>query len=255
VIEEILPAEVVAVEAMRDWFAITLFEEEEVAIGRAVEKRRREFGTGRACARLALMGLGFPCVSIPAGASGEPRWPRGVVGSITHCTGYRACAVAPAEKVGTVGIDAEPNEPLGDSLLDEIASAEEQSSLSALSKVEPAICWDRLLFSAKESVYKAWFPLARRWLGFEDVVVTVDPSACTFRARLLVAGPSPGGLPLTGFSGRWLVRDGLVLTAIAVANPACAPSRSVPVSTRRAPDQRERIKERSDPATSGTVRP
>jgi 4'-phosphopantetheinyl transferase EntD len=83
----------------------------------------------------------------------------------------------------------------------------------------PAVHWDRLLFSAKESVYKAWFPLAKRWLGFEDAVVTLDPSAETFAARLLVSGPLLGGRRLTGFSGRWLIRDGLVLTAIALPAP------------------------------------
>jgi 4'-phosphopantetheinyl transferase EntD len=53
----------------------------------------------------------------------------------------------------------------------------------------PGVHWDRLLFSAKESVYKAWFPLAKRWLGFEEAVVTVDASTETFVAQLLVSGP------------------------------------------------------------------
>jgi len=35
-----------------------------------------------------------------------------------------------------------------------------------------------------------------------------------FRAELLVAGPTVAGVELTGFSGRWLVESGLVLTAI-----------------------------------------
>jgi 4'-phosphopantetheinyl transferase EntD len=76
--------------------------------------------------------------------------------------------------------------------------------------------WDRLLFSAKESVYKAWFPLANRWLGFEDAVLAIDPCRRSFEARLLVPGPALAGGRLTMFSGRWLVRDGLVLTAIGV---------------------------------------
>src|SRR5262249_33599292 len=61
--------------------------------------------------------------------------------------------------------------------------------------------WDRLLFSAKESVYKAWFPLARRWLGFEEADVTLDPAG-RFTARLLVPGP------VSGFTGRWTVHNG-----------------------------------------------
>jgi 4'-phosphopantetheinyl transferase EntD len=73
-----------------------------------------------------------------------------------------------------------------------------------------------MLFSAKESVYKAWFPLARRWLGFEDARIDIDPVAGTFRATLLVEGPVVNGAPLRGFEGRWLVGNGLILAAIAI---------------------------------------
>jgi 4'-phosphopantetheinyl transferase EntD len=74
-----------------------------------------------------------------------------------------------------------------------------------------------VLFSAKESVYKAWFPLARRWLGFEEARLAFDPERGTFTARLLVGDlPSVAGREVTGFSGRYAVVGGLVLTAIAV---------------------------------------
>ena len=54
-------------------------------------------------------------------------------------------------------------------------------------------CWDRLLFCAKESVYKAWFPLAKRWLDFQDAAITVDPVRRTFTARLAGSGPAGRG--------------------------------------------------------------
>jgi 4'-phosphopantetheinyl transferase EntD len=219
VIAEILPAGVVAVEARSDPVDAVLFTEEEAALGRAVDKRRREFTTARDCARRALAGLGLPPLPIPSGARGEPRWPAGIVGSITHCHGYRACAVARAAELVTIGIDAEPNEPLPDGVLATIARAEELPQLGELACIAPEVHWDRLLFSAKESVYKAWFPLAGRRLGFEDAVLAIDPRRFTFSARLLVPGPSPAGELSTRLSGRWLVRDGLVLTAIAL-NPA-----------------------------------
>jgi 4'-phosphopantetheinyl transferase EntD len=85
----------------------------------------------------------------------------------------------------------------------------ERDALTALAAAHPGVCWDRLLFCAKESVYKAWFPLTRQWLGFQQAEITIMGNGA-FEARLLVPGPS-----LTGFTGRWLVRDGLVLTAIA----------------------------------------
>jgi 4'-phosphopantetheinyl transferase EntD len=215
-IEEILPAEVVAVEARHDLVNAALLGAEEKVVGRAVEKRRREFTTGRACAHAALERLGLPPSPILSGERGEPRWPGGVVGSITHCDGYRACAVARTREISTVGIDAEVNAALPEGVQSEIALPEELSWLGELKRDSPTVHWDRLLFSAKESVYKAWFPLTERWLDFDEASILVDPSAGTFSARLLVSGPVLDGRRLTAFSGRWLVRDGLILTAIAL---------------------------------------
>jgi 4'-phosphopantetheinyl transferase EntD len=226
VIEEILPAAVIVEEARADSLEVVLFPEEEATIGQAVEKRRREFTTARACARRALERLELPPLPIPSGTRGEPLWPAGVVGSITHCEGYRACALARTEDLITIGIDAEPNEPLPEGVLGEIAGAEELRWLGDLAGGMPGMHWDRLLFSAKESVYKAWFPLARRRLGFEDAVVSVDPSRGTFTARLLVPGPSLADGQLRRLSGRWLAREGFVLTAIALTSPEVSTSES-----------------------------
>jgi 4'-phosphopantetheinyl transferase EntD len=219
VIEELLPQGVAAVDTREDWLDIELFPQELEALGQAVEKRRREFITARACARKALERLGLPPAPIATGERGEPLWPRGLLGSITHCAGYRACAVARAQDgfVG-LGIDAEPNEPLPNGVLGEIARAEELPRLVELARAEPAVHWDRLLFSAKEAVYKVWFPTARCWLGFEDATLAFDPEAGTFQARLLKPWPQgEASLPQT-LQGRWLVREGLVLSAIARRN-------------------------------------
>lgn len=215
-LERILP-EGVAVAATREDLDAALYPEEEPVVGRAVEKRRREFTTARACAREALAQLGQPPQPIPPGPRGEPLWPVGIVGSITHCDGYRACAVARVGDLVTVGVDAEPNQPLPDGLLGDIALPEEREMLRALTREEPGICWDRLLFSAKEAVYKAWYPLAERWLGFEDAIVAVDRPSKSYSVRLLVPGPDVDGRELTGFAGRWAAGGGLVLTAIALA--------------------------------------
>ncbi len=223
-LQEILPEQVVTAQAREDAHGVVLFAAEEAALGQAVEKRRREYTTARACAREALARLGLPATPILSGERGEPRWPAGIVGSITHCEGYRACALARAHEIATVGIDAEPNAPLPDGVLADIALAEELPWLEQLRQEEPAVHWDRLLFSAKESVYKAWFPLAKRWLGFEDAIVTIERTERTFSARLLVSGPLLANRRLTELSGRWLVCDGLVLTAIALAVTPTTPA-------------------------------
>lgn len=216
-IGEILLPAVAAAEEFGDRPDAVLFPEEEAIIGRAVEKRRREFTTARACARAALARLGQPPVAILPGERGSPGWPPGIVGSITHCAGYRAAAVGRAAEVLAIGLDAEPDQPLPDGVLGAISLAAERASLDDLARSAPGPSWDRMLFCAKESVYKAWFPLTGRWLGFEQAHVTLDPAGGTFTARLLVPGPEVDGRELTAFDGRWLARDGLILTAISVA--------------------------------------
>ncbi|MGW4297335.1 4'-phosphopantetheinyl transferase family protein, partial [Micromonospora chersina] len=124
-----------------------------------------------------------------------------------------------AGAVAGVGVDAEPHAPLPDGVLDAIALPAERTRTAALRAAHPEVCWDRLLFSAKESVYKAWFPLTHRWLDFAEADITVEPDG-TFAARLLVHGPLVGGAELATFHGRFLVERALVLTAVAVPAPA-----------------------------------
>jgi len=152
-IERILPVQVASAEAFEDVPGTTLFPEERAVISRAAEVRQREFTTARACARAALAKLDRPPVAIPPGPRGAPKWPEGVIGSITHCTGYRAAAVALTRDVVALGVDAEPNEGLPNhGMLDMVARAEERARLSDLAAEMPSVRWDRLLFSAKESV-------------------------------------------------------------------------------------------------------
>ncbi|KAB8196053.1 4'-phosphopantetheinyl transferase superfamily protein [Nonomuraea phyllanthi] len=215
-IEAILPRCVVAADLFHDPPDATLFPEEEKVIEESVEKRRREFATARLCARTALGRLGLPPAPVLPGLRGEPQWPHGVVGSITHCAGYRGAVLGDATKVATVGIDAEPNDALANGVLEAVSLPEERAHLHRLSALHPHVSWDRMLFSAKESVYKAWYPLAKRWLDFEDAVITFQPATGTFSARLLVRGPRVDGRRLDSFSGRWLVDRGLIVTAIVI---------------------------------------
>jgi 4'-phosphopantetheinyl transferase EntD len=212
VIEEIVPATVACAEAFDDPPDAELFPQEAALITTASDKRRREFTTGRACARTALGRLGVPAQPILIAERGAPRWPPGIVGSITHCDGYRAAAVARARDIAAVGLDAEPDAALPDGVLDVVSLPAERARLAALAALAPGVCWDRLLFSAKESVYKAWFPLSGQWLDFEEADVTIGPDG-TFTARLLTAGP------VDCYAGRWLAAGGLLLTTVTVPAP------------------------------------
>ncbi|MEV7727464.1 4'-phosphopantetheinyl transferase superfamily protein [Streptomyces sp. NPDC087917] len=205
--------------------AAPLFPAEAALVAGAVAARRAEFTGVRACARAALDRLGVAPAPLLPGPGGAPVWPDGIVGSLTHCRGYRGAAVARAGELRTIGCDAEPDEPLPrPGMLDMIALPVERARLRALRLRDPSICWDRLLFSAKESVYKAWYPLTGRWLDFEEAAVTLDPKTRTFRAELLVPGPEVDGRALTGFDGRWAAGRGLLLTAVAVPAAAVLPA-------------------------------
>ena len=113
----------------------------------------------------------------------------------------------------TIGIDAETHEQLPVGVVEIVALEAERRWLSSLS--QHAIHWDRVLFSAKESVYKAWFPLTEKWLEFKDVIVDMDPKSQSFQARVLLEPPTANH-SLTIFTGRYLIAERLILTAVCV---------------------------------------
>src|SRR6185437_6797883 len=142
VIEELLPPGAIAVETRTDPPDAVLFPEEQAELALAVEKRRLEFTTVRHCARSALARLGVAPVAILPGPRGAPQWPTGIVGSMTHCAGYRAAVVARSEELATIGVDAEPHEALPPEVLTTVTIPEERERLERLAAQQPAVHWD-----------------------------------------------------------------------------------------------------------------
>ncbi|OZE46076.1 4'-phosphopantetheinyl transferase [Rhodococcus sp. 05-2254-6] len=219
-IESILPNGVVSAELFADPPGLTPHPLEAPLVAKAVDKRKREFTSARHCARVAMEKLGVEPAPIMRGKSGAPQWPKGVVGSLTHCDGYRGAVLAYSMQVRSVGIDAEPHGPLPDGVLEAVSLEAEREWLATAGRED--VHWDRVLFCAKEATYKAWEPLTGRWLGFEDAHITFertgsgDDVSGTFRSELLVPGDTVSGPPLRAFDGRWMVAGGLVMTAISV---------------------------------------
>jgi 4'-phosphopantetheinyl transferase EntD len=212
-IDRLVPAYVVCVESEGDDPTARLLPAEAAQLGRAIEAKVREYGTARVCARQALARLGVHQQALLKGKNREPLWPPGYVGSITHCDGYRGAAVASCRDALTIGIDAEPHEPLPTDLLAIVTVPAERAWLE---RAPPGVHWDRLLFSAKESIYKAWFPVTHKWLGFEEACVTIDPAAGVFRAELSRMGRQPDERSLARLDGRFVVAGRLIFTAITV---------------------------------------
>ncbi|MGL5865249.1 MAG: 4'-phosphopantetheinyl transferase family protein, partial [Dermatophilaceae bacterium] len=208
----LLPAEVIVDERWGSGDEQTLHPDEAALVANAVPARRREFAAGRCCARTILAALGCPPEPLLTGPAREPQWPSGIVGSITHCDGYAAAVAVRAATVRTVGVDAEVDAELPADVAELVVTRREQRHLRVLRRQDPATPWGRILFSAKESVFKAWFPLRRQWLDFGDADVVIGADG-TFAATLLVDDPAP--LPRSVL-GRWARSGGVLATAVVI---------------------------------------
>lgn len=186
------------------------------AVKHAIAQRQSEFITTRDCAREALQELGYAPGPILMGRYGEPVWPRGVVGSLTHGANLRAAAVALATSYRSIGIDVETNTYLPANTLELAANTSEISAVALLGSAWPAIAWDRLLFSAKEAIFKAWFPLTGQWLDFGECTLSIDVANATFTGRLHLEDDPMSQFGIESIEGRWGVGDSRLLTAVAL---------------------------------------
>lgn len=135
--------------------------------------RRKEFSSGRILAQRCLTSLGQQLTPIGCGVNREPLWPNGAVGSIAHTGTFTTAVVClPNKKLQTagIGIDAELCGRLDADIWPTVFTPPEIESLEQESPLEKnlmATC----MFSAKEAVYKAQFPLTRRFIEFDEVAI------------------------------------------------------------------------------------
>lgn len=225
-IAELFPEGIVSVVATEAMWAGELFPEEEAAIARAVPKRRREFTAGRLCARAALAQLGVSPAPLLSNPDRTPRWPQGIVGSISHCAGYCATVVARCERWAGVGVDAEAAEPLSPALAARICQGSELEKLAGYT-APSGTNWEKLIFSAKESTYKCYYPLARTFLGFHDVEIEFSPETGRFTAWL-VRDAAPAAAGARCFDGRFACDGERVFTGVALPAPETDPDSAPP---------------------------
>ncbi|WP_312073105.1 4'-phosphopantetheinyl transferase superfamily protein [Atlantibacter sp.] len=137
-------------------------------LARAVLSRKAEHLAGRIAAVHALRHAKGPATPPGTGAHREPLWPQGFTGSITHA-GNLALAVAKPSGVGfsSLGIDYQPflGENDAQKLADGVLHGPERAWLATRSL--PFYRALSLVFSAKESLFKALFPAVQNWFGFE----------------------------------------------------------------------------------------
>lgn len=199
----LLPPGVVVAESMGrttpEWHE-GLLPEEALCVIDAVASRREEFTAGRNLARTAMRALRrMPC-GIAVGPCGEPVFPDGLSGSITHTGDYCAVALASVQHTGFVGIDAEAAVPLSPGVEAYVLTPGEQR---ARCRGDPL--HGTRLFAAKEAFYKAFFQVCRVFIDFQEASVMMghDPSGLTLHLHRTGAAMPCGRL----FHGRQ-VQDG-----------------------------------------------
>ena len=165
------PPVILAFEPVADARGIT--EAEATLVHRAAPCRRAQFAAGRRAARSALESAGATRAAILKGAAGQPLWPSGILGSISHSDSWAVAAIVAGGCAG-IGVDIEARDAAAPELAPEI-----------LAPGEPAAGTRELTwaFSAKEAAFKAVPPALQRDLTFANSWlssgerVTMHPSA------------------------------------------------------------------------------
>ena len=164
----------------------------------------KAFVSGRKCIRALQTRLGLPEFELTPGEFG-PIWPSDLVGSISHSRELAAATII--RDVRGVGVDIERQRRLKVNAVRRVATKEEYSRYSAV----PDFDWT-LLFSAKESVFKAFSPLARRYIGFQEVELLLDTTTKSFSLSYLGNTIDKGLFEKS--EGHWSSLAGHVITVV-----------------------------------------
>lgn len=210
ILQLLFPPEVVTEEMTSPPSLADLHPAEQACVANAGLKRRLDFAAGRLCARRAMVQLGVDGFPLLVGEKGQPVWPPGIVGSISHCEGHYGAAVAWEREVRSIGLDIERLEELEDEFARLVCTRQELRWIQALPSDQRHVA-AVLVFSAKECLYKCQFPLTRRWLDFQDVQVSVGTDDDRFEVASVPTRQSDDMVRLTG---KYLVRSGCVFTGM-----------------------------------------
>lgn len=155
----------------------------------APRRRKIQFLAGRHCAKKALNKAERPgSIAVGLNSDMSPKWPSDVVGSVTHTSSFVAAVVAPRSKFVSIGLNAEKvfTESAAKNLWQVVLTKKEIASFNWKYKhYFSAETYFSLVFSAKEAVYKCFFPIKRVRLHYQDI--NINPrinEGCTFSYNL-----------------------------------------------------------------------
>ena len=151
---------------------------------RAVQKRRTEFYLGRLAAFQALRALGVTPEPVLQGEQREPLWQEGIVGAITHKAHTAVCVVAWKSAACGVGVDLESlGRPVNFRISTKVCTESELDWISEIHDEKDKRL--KMIFSAKEAGFKAFFPVQQIYLGYQDAELSWRDDTQTFVGVLL----------------------------------------------------------------------
>ena len=160
-----------------------LHSEELIIISKAIDKRRYEFSAGRLCAKKALKQLGIDNCILTQGGNGEPIWPKQITGTISHSKKWAAAAVSTTKDIMAIGFDIETVSRISSGILERIITDTEKEQLEKKDK-QKAQEYAALIFSAKETIYKALSSKYNGNLRFKDVSILCKNNSPEFEIQL-----------------------------------------------------------------------
>lgn len=197
-------------------FDVTLYSDDDYArygvpfpeqIQLAVNKRKAEFLAGRVVAKTLLARLGYPDTLPTMADDRAPNWPAGVIGAITHSGNLALCALKklPESSSGPVGIGIDTETIMTPEMAQAVwrgaISAREYDFLHGYSQPFPQLL--TLVFSAKESLFKALYPSVQRYFDFLDAELTEldeDSGYFTLQLRVDLTESVIAGMSFSGVS-------------------------------------------------------
>lgn len=143
-----------------------------ISFERMVAKRKAELVAGRYCASRCLASLNTSSLIVGVNDDRSPQWPDGVVGSISHNATTAICIATDHPNILGLGIDVESilDEHVVKGIMDKILNSDEIALYE--SRMHKQFSLDRfvsVIFSAKESIYKALYPTVKKCFGFDAV--------------------------------------------------------------------------------------
>ncbi len=171
----------IAVDWITDQEASIEYPEEAQQVANAVQKRRNEFFTGRRCARVALKQIGVEPCALIASEGRIPKWPTGMIGSISHSIRLCCAIAARSEDMPYLGVDLETTTRISSGVIERVTHPLERDFVNGDQEL------GSLIFSVKEAFFKAQFPKWKAWPNFGDLAFRVD--AASDRLEVLEVAP------------------------------------------------------------------